>query len=542
MRTNLPILTFVLLCALTACEQLEVPQKPVSQTTAFVVLQDRSVEIPFGEYPDFPSLERQSDIRNLDEYLGSSFFHGAFPLTDPNNIGFPVLNLQAIQEDFEGCIKPGLGSGSRIPFHRFAVSDTQDLLKNYLNYYLYEPLEDLKLDQLHTSFEKVFASESLKPEVPKDDKVFGYSNYVYPYEQKYIDLRYPFLKERLYQYVSRDFLFMLHCSSASDILKAYGPFVMTSCEPAAIGHAYFEGRKQRGVAPAVLDSLMSRKINYGFSEDQKLHIGAAEINTSLVEADNRVYDINFSFMVHGFYDWTRVGSSPLLTTHVDLSEWWGKLPGLSETHRLVLPSKGSLIPLSWFVEEENLRKQMEMQMVTGIDKTSLQEPYICLVPNVEKSQVTARLVTRRNEKFDIRTRTYHAPSNSMSSEDLILMEYQAISALFPDLTVVAMAPSHGTVPTRSSILARNDALEQGVSIAQYQDEDFNLTSMKKFVSEENGKTYLLTTNAAGDKVAYVLYDNYIIDDYTFSDLVESLETENQLTLGQIRAQYRLIAL
>jgi hypothetical protein len=85
-------------------------------------------------------------------------------------------------------------------------------------------------------------------------------------------------------------------------------------------------------------------------------------------------------------------------------------------------------------------------------------------------------------------------------------------------------------------------LEQGVSIAQYQDEDFNITAMKKFVSEENGKTYLLTTDTVGDKVAYVLYDDYIIDDYTFSDLVESLETENQLTLGQIRAQYRLIAL
>ena len=66
--------------------------------------------------------------------------------------------------------------------------------------------------------------------------------------------------------------------------------------------------------------------------------------------------------------------------------------------------------------------------------------------------------------------------------------------------------------------------------------------MKKFVSEENGKTYLLTTNAAGDKVAYVLYDNYIIDDYTFSDLVASLDVEDQLTLDQIRRRYRLIAL
>ena len=56
------------------------------------------------------------------------------------------------------------------------------------------------------------------------------------------------------------------------------------------------------------------------------------------------------------------------------------------------------------------------------------------------------------------------------------------------------------------------------------------------------KTYLLTTiQSSGEKVAYVLYNQDIIDEYTFNDIITQIPATDK-SLAYIKSQYELIAL
>lgn len=532
------LLQILLLTGLFSCEKVD--QSQLGDETLFrsYVLQKRNVSIPFGKYPSSPVLLNTSNY-SVDGLLGRSYYLNHFPIHNTYNLGLPVLDVEAFRESYpDHCLSEPVFSTR---FLNYAFYSLDRFEEKYAEDFSVSGDISVNIFNFKSSFEAAYSNRFSNTNIQENERVYGYTSYEYRHIRHRMLSFSEQMFNRLYDYLSPDFMMALHYSSADEIVNAYGPLVLSDYTTGASANAYFIGRKDVTKSIDEIESSMTGKMSLGFSDIAGLHIGAQQINSGQFNADTRITEVSFALETQGGApaDVPDIPSTDASSAHIDLSSW---VNSLSNPQYLSIANidTTSLIKLSNFVEEENLRNQIDEVIMYGVDTTTLHEPYIYIYANEVMGSVTSQLVTRRGDRFDIQTYTCDNVVGIVPHSQLVTIEYNAISEMFPDLRIVAELDTEGEI--HYPFNPRSIDIGPGISLGTRVAKDFNITAMKKFVSEENGKTYLLTTNVAGDKVAYVLYDNYIIYDYTFSDLVESLETENQLTLEQIRAQYRLIAL
>ncbi len=73
--------------------------------------------------------------------------------------------------------------------------------------------------------------------------------------------------------------------------------------------------------------------------------------------------------------------------------------------------------------------------------------------------------------------------------------------------------------------------------------EFNTENMSKFIDSKTGKIYLLTTvKSTGQRRAYTLHNDRVINDYVFKDLINKLPINNNIDLKSIRNNYYMVAL
>ena len=117
--------------------------------------------------------------------------------------------------------------------------------------------------------------------------------------------------------------------------------------------------------------------------------------------------------------------------------------------------------------------------------------------------------------------------NPLVIRNVVGLEFERLQEIFPDIEINSYNDYH---------------IGRLGDITVYSGCEFDVDSLTKYFDNVTGKTYLLTTiQSSGEKVAYVLYNQDIIDEYTFNDIITQIPATDK-SLAYIKSQYELIAL
>ena len=190
----------------------------------------------------------------------------------------------------------------------------------------------------------------------------------------------------------------------------------------------------------------------------------------------------------------------------------------------------SLIPIYTFIEEDNLKnKYRNIISGQGITLQALMVPNIKIAVTEYSLQKNMKLcqsyiTTRFGDR--ILLNSIDVPESLV--RNVVGTEFQRLQGIFPDIEIISYNDYQTGKP--------------GLNLNNFQGCEFDINSLTKYVDSNSGKTYLLTTiQSTGRKVAYVLYNEDIINEYTFDDIIEQVPNTDK-SLHVIKTQYELIAL
>lgn len=217
------------------------------------------------------------------------------------------------------------------------------------------------------------------------------------------------------------------------------------------------------------------------------------------------------------------------TAVFDISSWSQSLANASNL-TIVELIDDSLVPISEFIEEDNLKEALYDYYENGLDSyfDPLIEPHIEVRPKTNENEEiqVAYLVSRYGDYLTLTE--WNIYPHSADSDLKQLINY--LHEVYPSLKVELYRYN-----TR-------DFINPG--LMPYELCDFRPEDMKKFVDPKTGKTYLLRAiTGQGKKFAFTLYDQNVINDYTFDNIIKQMPVATDETVETIRRDYqRLIAL
>ena len=192
----------------------------------------------------------------------------------------------------------------------------------------------------------------------------------------------------------------------------------------------------------------------------------------------------------------------------------------------MLPER-SLIPLTDFIEEDNLKDAILKYYENGPNKNikKLQVPHIeaQYVKDEDDSKAfSIYIVTRYGDKVLLGPNLYTFKDN-----------YEKNIKDYVNSNLVLNGQNHLAITINYSAPAEPLKFVNRMLVHS------------KFIDPDSGKVYILLGSSPGfrRKTAFTLYDRTIINrSYGFADFLDSIPTNEDITLEEIRSDYRLIAL
>ncbi|GHV18536.1 hypothetical protein FACS1894169_15280 [Bacteroidia bacterium] len=521
-----------------------------------IILQERSVDYPVSDYAAFKlekvqtkATKSSTDETNFKDFIGHSFRLDEYPYEDGRNIGFPVIDMKKYLSDFPNAVTTP------------PVKNSNTFFESYAGYERYEEKIN-KTKTVSSGFKldfKVFSIGSKK----KRTEVFLGSDIQ---ESKHVsgelsvmfyDRHYQFnvptsTREDIFEkYIDKEFTDKLYRNSTDEILKYYGGFVLikflTGGQAYALYDAEYKSNTHNEESKSEKD--LNTEINATIDLKDK---GQSESQTKNTRSNETYKQFNLgrtpgtgSFETNSFkkirFSVRTIGGLPGFTQFTapkeidevtfNLTNWCNSLSNKQELTIVELPQE-SLIPLADFIEEDNLKEAFyryyELGNKSANEFTYLQEPCISIrmvFYNQQMACYETSLKTRYGDYIALRRATMFP----MEAQTYLKEETTRIGKIFPNLKIEGM-PKYYLTLSRAAV--PSDDLNE-----------FNTDSMTKFIDSQTGKIYLLTTvKSTGQKRAYTLYNDRIVDDYVFKTLINKLPTNNNVDLKSIRKNYYIVAL
>lgn len=354
------------------------------------------------------------------------------------------------------------------------------------------------------------------------------------------------IRKNIYNnYTKKSFKDQLYYGSIDELIKNYGGFVLTKFLSGGQATALYSGvyienttdtdiQKESNLnteISATIDiSKPTTKTKSTSNSSQNVYLGK---DPSMgISTTKKFQSIQFSLRTQGGLPAYSQFSVPKDVNSItfDLSAWSRSLENTTNLTIAELIDE-SLIPISEFIEENNLKELIYSYYKNGSNEKIkyLKEPSLVMqiIPYTEKgARLETFLITRYNDRIALRT-YYMEPSELKL---YVNQETARIKLLFPDLKIT----SQPNFPYLDGYIT--DILSPSRN-------EFDMKNMSKFIDSATGKIYLLTTvPQTGEKLAYTLYDDNVVNDYAFEDIINNLPVNNNVTLSMIIKQYRLIAL
>lgn len=514
------------------------------ESNKVVVLRERDPNYPFTDYSAIPTTCNNIHVvptgeLNFKDFLGRSFKTEYYPFESARNIGFPVIDLDKFLNDYKFMYQSVPIKESNISYYSFADFEryeTKSKIQNIVNkgFQLNCLLFKIGTKKKYTEIFKLSLSNA-------NECAYGELNI------KFCDRKYELfipnnMKDILFsKYLHSDFIRQTYYSTPSELMKNYGGFILTKFMSGGKAIAMFKSEKatvtseterETGMDSEISASIISKSSDNNDSNDDPT---SADIQLGIGRTTEEFNTTSYIFNDMRFSVCTIGGLSPytqftvakeLCAPVINLSGWSNSL-GYETNLAIAELVDDSLIPIVEAIEEENIREQMIKLYSSDITSAkSFEEPTIALSYRRLHSGVQYYTDLRTRYNDCILLRTLFVPNGD--TYQYFDEETARLDKIFPHLAI-ELVP---TLAVMNPDSYRSDETSQ-----------FDTSIMSKYIDPKTGKTYLLTQETlTGEKLAYTLYDNTIINDYGLAELIESLPIADITDKMEIRASYRIIAL
>lgn len=563
MKPSKLIILFSTILFMISCSDKDNPElnNNVNSNSDVIILQERDPKYPLTNYDKYKPQKKETKIiksQNIDLYAKDFIGHGyklnEYPFEDVQNLGFPVIDIEKYLLDYPKSLQS-------VPLKKSLTE-----INSYSDYYRYEHVLE-KTKTVKSGFKIKFSHFSIGSKkshttVFKGSDIQEYKRVRGELSVKFYDRSYEFLiptseiKNISENYVDKNFLRTLYGNSLNETLNYYGAFVLIKFISGAQAFAFFDAEyknfnhsevsseiKERSLDAEMDASLILSQLKGGNQGTKNMPYTRSNEPQPFrnfqigrpagtgISITNEFSKIRFSIRtiggLPGFSQFT--APKDINSAVYDLTYWSNSLANKEELTMAELP-QNSLIPISEFVEEENLKALIYDYYDYGIISMKVHEPCITFRKLVYNDQfaIWETALTNRYQNY-IRLKV---ASILPSESDMYLNEeVKRIKGIFPHLKIVGLPNYYKTKAINGSFETDDDCNE------------FDFNNMTKFIDSETGKTYLLTTvKLTGNKIAYTYYNEDIINDYTFADIVKNIPLNNSINLKTIRRNYKLIAL
>ena len=562
----------------------------------------------------------------IDSYLGYSFTINDYPLESPDNIGYPVFDLNKYKKDYPDYY-------SNIPIKKS--------YSNFVSFYTFDRYEVKKKDNhkvkgganLNCPIFKIGAQAAYKTVWQMSELNINEHVYV-EYTNSYHDRKYAVLLPTkigdYLDYLSDGFKRYVYYSDLVNLIKNYGCFVISQYYTGAQASIFYKGDYiEHSTTKAIeieqeFEETISGTINtVGFDAN-----GGFTINDSnSTSSSDKFASIEIAARTIGGISPFISFSSPrdINSVNYDLTSWCNSLSDQANLTIAGFPDN-SLIPITDFIEEDNLKREIRNYYEHNISPLNeLCEPYLAVQMefiNDNYVSVDLALYTRYSETIKYHILKEEVPFSELSiyikrlkntfpylkivGEDSVLVdlpendpdlhfeiidwggiiwtvlfhgdddiaylreayvnseqitdyceeEVARLNKLYPEIR--AIEKINYFLYDFGDIDCDNVSLTWDFPVIFYNEEDYSeiheintaiFKDAKKFIDNETGKTYILTTGYSSSdeekqfgKMAFTLYSEEIIDDYNFEEIINKMPLANNMTLKKIRKDYKLIAL
>ena len=628
-----------------SCEkELTVRQEPVETQDEILlpegegefVLRDRDPEHPFVvKAPiDYGAIRTKAG-QDISKHLGESFKLDSYPFASSHNLG----NLRIF--DYEKYIQDYPGR-----YYDILIQDTYNHSMTFANFDRYESKrkENLNisagLDASVWIF-KIKAKDTYKrvfneSETSLNEHVYG--EYISQYQHKKygIEIDNSFWgNQNFMDYVHADFLSSLYNNSPKVFIKNYGAFFLKEYITGAQLTFLYEGTHKNNKSTSSEEKENNLELSINASIGGK-YIASLGVEGSVLNGSEASSSIekNFSRIEvsqrtiggrYGFGDFSV--SKELASANYSFDRWYNSLTDESVLVVTAL-NEGSLIPVTAFIEENNLKEKFNAYYQNGSESEDFQEPKITFIISDMANnsyKVERSIITRFNESISLGSDVV----NKNQLNTFIKDEYIKLGTAFPHIkitcnrgfdgdknegaeakplaTIMVSPSSTGgrniktyigkfagdgilvrdvdlpTVYTADYLRAEKARLSRtysgivtkvqntpghvwpvsgkGCTIDQIPSlnyiydrslptireieayykggEVFIPSTLTKFVDNKTGKTYILDEF---QRIGYTLYDQDVMDCYSGGEFVRRIPNAQNITVKDIRRNYRLIAL
>lgn len=499
------------------------------------VLQERNPDYPFMPSNVLPGTQRFINATHSDALLGYSYSLKYFPVEDSRNIGFPVINTEKLYIDHPGFFSSPNLNHSTVRYSSFY--DFSRFESNYTSNYTGQSGFSFGIGPFSVSFQSKFQETFSSTNISESEAMYGFMHIAFERKLFKFNTYGNTIKLIRDSYLQPDFLYMLHNLSTDQFLSSYGSHLLSSYVLGGVADAYFIGKKesQLNVDEYYYEEEMNTIMSLCFDYNNGSSISYGQN----IEQQQSVTDIMVYVETMGGLPQYAITTNPegIIDCNVDLSEWCASL---GDINNLAISSMDStsLLPIYELIEEENIKEDFIETMISGSNNRVLNEPSILLTINGGGINVSTKmeLRTRRGEYILLREMEHFSLNTPLDT--IKMREYRLIKSYFPNIRVLSI--TRPLLPLQRGGAIIDPSLP--VPAAEQFNGIFNLRSMKKFVDEYTGKTYLLSTTLGNEKYAFTLFDEGIIRDYTFDDFINSLDTASDVDIDDIRRDYIIIGL
>lgn len=550
-----------------SCEEHNLLNSGNKQNTSLItgvtVLQERNPSLP-STVRDVPvqlkgktraTNESGALIGNSDQILGYSYKVGNSILGDYENVGDQIIDIDKVKKLQTSYITskalqqyiPEVLTYSDMDSYVSVLNKTKKVISGFsVNLGLF------KVGRKKTTTE-TFRSFSCST----DKIVFGELNLFYKNSSFNMQVSDGALKLYGRECQTPSFIKNLYSSSVSNILDAYGEYVLTGYVTGGKAFALYEGESKTVNESSLKTRNMDRSINVTFSWKPDSMGGKDSIGGNFsfgkgnFSSDSMYYDMKHLYTKLWLFGGTPNGISMNSAVNIEavnfnLNPWVASLAN-NNTHTLVDITENGLIPMSSIIIEENFKKRM----LNTIQELTSKRPRLTM-PKIEIMRVFERysssnealydivpvLITRQGDRIILRTK--HA--TSLTDEELRKNEVadvftqkalaiEAQKAKFYELQIDANPTTRLNPSAVSSkyICIDLKGIDEG--------------TMAVYTNPRTGMQYIYDTK---NRVAFSHYideldGDWILDEYGIRTWVESLPTKN-ISMASLANSYHIIGL
>lgn len=456
-------------------------------------------------------------IINISEYLGRGYDIEKGYIGSPDGVKFPVLDINKYIADHpDSYLSKQLGSSlsTSISFSSFDRYEEKSKKTKKISTGFKLNFKIFSLGAKH-KYESSFTSET----VNEEKSIFGELD-IYIKDASYELLISSNSLKRMKKYLSNSFLDELYNTSNKELLENYGGFVLTDFISGGRATALFTGNYTKNTSNDVKEISMDKSIESSFNfTDNKdkassIDFGIGNTNGSAIAQQNDIFNFKAAVKTYGGSFGYGVFTLPksIDDININLSGWANSLNDRGKTV-LIDINEGGLMPISNFIRESNFSHNINNYLSGDISLKDLEKPRIeakWIRIHNQFGQAIVVLKTRFGDELIISDNNPKTIMYNRFDEMLDFAKQEAAKKLpYYKLEVVAFKNTD------------SDAYYGIRNSYKYNISDIQEQNMSKFIDSETNILYL-TSNVNGNKFAYSIHDDYILDTYGIRDWVNSI--------------------